>query len=335
MRSEEARRLHKKRNIGWQRNLFIYLRMSLILVVGSLLYPAAGMGEMRDKVQSIPRSMMVGAVERTYRIYMPTSLKKGSPCPLLLVFHGGGGDGEGVERLTKFSTLAEREGFIVVYPDGRYKNWNDGRDASVSRAHSEKNDDLGFIMVLLDALAMEYPIDLRRMYSAGISNGAIFSHYLAAKHSTRLAGIAAVVGGMADPFYKEFKPEKPVSVLIIQGVDDPLTPYRGGGIAQNTRGRIIDTDQVARMWAEHNGCSSQPKTGVLPDRDPDDGCTVRWSIWSGGRAGTEVTLYAIEGGGHTWPGGAQYLPQRIIGKVCRDFDATEVIWEFFKRHPKP
>jgi polyhydroxybutyrate depolymerase len=45
-------------------------------------------------------------------------------------------------------------------------------------------------------------------------------------------------------------------------------------------------------------------------------------------------LYVIEGGGHTWPNTVQYLPVKDIGRMSRDFDATEVIWEFFKKHPK-
>jgi polyhydroxybutyrate depolymerase len=72
----------------------------------------------------------------------------------------------------------------------------------------------------------------------------------------------------------------------------------------------------------------------LPDKDPNDGCRVKKLTHAKGKHGTEVVLYRIDGGGHTWPNGLQYLPKKIIGKVCRDINGTEVIWEFFKMHPK-
>lgn len=289
----------------------------------------------RERLRSVPRTIEVAGLKRTLRLYVPSRLKESKPCPLLFVFHGGGGNGAGVERLTRFSPLAEREGFIVVYPDGMYKTWNDGRASEVSRAHREQIDDVSFVAAMIDALAGEYSIDAKRIFATGISNGGIFSHYLAAHLSSRIAAIAPVIGGIADPFHRRFKPEQPVSVLILQGTEDPLTPYHGGEIAKGRRGRIIDTVEAARMWAERNGCSATPGTGRLPNRDPRDGCTVTWTTWSPCREGSEVTLYSLEGAGHTWPGGTQYLPQFVVGSVCREFDATERVWEFFKRHPKP
>jgi len=89
-----------------------------------------------------------------------------------------------------------------------------------------------------------------------------------------------------------------------------------------------------RKWVEHNGCKD-PVDDDLPDKDPEDGTTIKRSTYSGGRNGTEVVFYTIEDGSHTWPGGTQYLPEWIIGKVCKDIDATQVIWEFFTKHPKP
>ncbi len=161
-----------------------------------------------------------------------------------------------------------------------------------------------------------------------------FCHYLAAHLSPRIAAIAPVAGGIADPFHLVFKPERPVSVCILQNTADPLLPYGGGGIVPGPRGKVIATDAAVKLWVTHNGCTAEPQISSLPDKNADDGCIVRSKTWQGGREGSEVTLNDIEGGGHTWPGGPQYLPERIIGKVCRDFDATAAIWAFFKNHPK-
>jgi polyhydroxybutyrate depolymerase len=128
-------------------------------------------------------------------------------------------------------------------------------------------------------------------------------------------------------------PERPVAVLMMNGTEDPLMPYGGGGVAGD-RGRIIPTDDAVAFWLKADGIAGKPESLSLPDADPGDGCRVHLSVWSGGKEGTVVALYRIDGGGHTWPGGSQYLPKAIIGGTCRDFDATKVIWDFFKAHPR-
>jgi polyhydroxybutyrate depolymerase len=282
-------------------------------------------------------TLEVGGLTRTYLLHVPPTLPAG-PAPLVLVFHGGGGNGPGTERLTRFSELADREGVLVAYPEGVGRNWYDGREfASGSRAHRERIDDVEFVAALLDAIARAHAVDPRRIYATGISNGAIFSHYLAAHLSARIAAIAPVVGGIADPPDAWLRPERPVSVLILQGTADPLVPYRAGAIAFG-RGRIIDTEDATRRWARLNGTATEPRPTVLPAPGPAPGkdhCGGLRLTYSGGRGGSEVVLVRLDGGGHTWPGGGQYLPEGLIGRVCRDFSATTVIWEFFRTHPKP
>jgi polyhydroxybutyrate depolymerase len=280
---------------------------------------------------TVSRTLEVGDLSRTYSLRVPPSLGR-EPAPLVLVFHGGGGTGPGTERLTRFSALADREGFLVAYPDGIGRNWNDGREFTTSRAHRDHVDDVAFVAALLDAVSRIHPVDPRRIYATGISNGAIFSHYLAAHLSSRIAAIAPVVGGIADPPDPWFRPERPVSVLILQGTTDPLVPYHGGPVAFG-RGRIIDTEEAARRWAAVDGASREPTEEALPAADRRR-CGGARKTYTGGRDGSEVALVRLEGGGHTWPGGAQYLPEMLIGRVCPDFDATALIWAFFKAHPK-
>jgi polyhydroxybutyrate depolymerase len=234
--------------------------------------------------------------------------------------------------LTRFTVLADREGFLVAFPEGVEKNWNDGREFTGSRAHRDHVDDVAFVTALIDAIGRAHAVDPRRVYATGISNGGIFAHYLAAHLSARIAAIAPVVGGIADPPDAWLRPEQPVSVLMLQGTRDPLVPYHGGAVAFD-RGKIIDTEEAARRWAALNG-GREPVREPLP-ADGKDRCGGLRTIYPGGRDGSEVTLVRLDGGGHTWPGGAQYLPERLIGRVCRDFDATVLIWDFFKAHPKP
>ncbi len=251
-----------------------------------------------------------------------------------MVFHGGGGEGVGVSRLTKFNQIADKENFIVVYPNGIEKHWHDGREDVQAKAFREKVDDVAFVNAMIDAISKEYKIDAKRIYSTGISNGAFFSNYLGGNLSNRIAAIAPVVGGIADPFYKDFKPKEPVSVLIIQGTADPLVPYNGGTVARN-RGKMIGTDEAVKLWVKSIGAKEKSASTESFDKDKSDSCTVEKFVWSGGKNKTEIVFYKLNGGGHTWAGGSQYLPRIVIGDVCNDINATEVIWEFFKQHPKP
>ncbi|MBI3825897.1 MAG: esterase [Candidatus Rokubacteria bacterium] len=283
---------------------------------------------------SSTRALQVDGRERTFVIHVPPGVGADRPLPVVLVFHGGGATGAATERSIGFDRLADRDGFIAVYPDGLNRSWNDGRDDPVIPSYRDGIDDVAFVDALLAAVGRDRAIDARRIYATGISNGAIFSQYLAVRRASRIAAIAPVAGGLGEPV--RFTPDAAVSVLIMQGTDDPLVPYHGGAITlmNRPRGRILDTDAVVALWVRHNGCALSPVVEDVAHRDPDDGCRARRYVYPGGRDGSEVVLYRFEGGGHTWPGGRQYLPERVIGRVCRDVDATEVIWDFFRGHPK-
>ncbi len=157
------------------------------------------------------------------------------------------------------------------------------------------------------------------------------SQRLAVELSDRIAGIAPVVGGMAPQLKDRFRPSAPVSVLVMNGTDDPLVPYQGGTVARN-RGETISVAEIIKLWVAHNRCPDRPQTVLLPDKDPTDGTRVRRTTYAPCANRTAVVLYAIEGGGHTWPSGAQYLPRAVIGRTSRDIDAASVIWEFLAAH---
>jgi polyhydroxybutyrate depolymerase len=274
-----------------------------------------------------PRSIFVDGVTRHYLLHVPKNLPPGRRVPLVLVFHGGGSRAAVMPGFTGFDDLADCEQFIAAYPDGVGRQWNDGRGRSSA-------DDVGFVRALLAELERTYPIDARRVYATGISNGGFFSNRLACDLSGRIAAIASVAATMPEPLAATCKPSHPVSVLYIRGTKDPLVPIDGGKIGfrrGRSLGRNISLAGSAKFWCQVDGITSAPVVDYLPDR-VNDGTHVRREIWPGGKDHTEVVVYIIEGGGHAWPSGLQYLPKFVIGRASRNLDATGTIWRFFIQH---
>ena len=308
------------------------MRLYALLVTGILACavapraPAAGVDVDRDE------TMPSGGRERTYHVHLPPDAWTGGPRPLVLVFHGGGGTGRGAARLYRFNQLGDARGFLVVYPDGVGRRWNDGREPTGERwLNTLPVDDVGFISALIDRLRAEFPIDPRRVYATGMSNGGILSHRLGCELSGKIAAIAPVAGTIAAPEAPRCTPGAPVSIIEWHGTDDRFVPYSGGDIlGRPANGRVLSAEETIALWARLNGCPPGLQQSNLAPLDPADATRVRRSTFGGCRLGSEVTLYTIEGGGHTWPGTA---PLPFLGPTSRQINATQVIWEFFERHP--
>jgi polyhydroxybutyrate depolymerase len=314
-------------------------RRYVVLVVLVLTTCFPGRGGADDREAPVEHQFTWKGVERRYLVHAPRNRAPGVKAPLVLVLHGGGGNAEGTIKLTKhrWDELADRDGFVVVYPDAVDKNWNDGRTVESSEAHREKVDDVGYFSAVIDAVSKSENVDPRRIYATGISNGGFMSHRLGRELSSRIAAIAPVAANLQTAEDFAVVPSRAVSVLAINGTEDPLVPFGGGDVhfLKLKRGKCLSAKETIAWWVKVNGCAAEGVAGAVPDRDAGDGTTVRTETHGGGRDGTEVILYIVEHGGHTWPGGLQYLPAVLIGKTCRDFDASDVIWAFFKKHVLP
>lgn len=288
------------------------------------------------QAETITGSLTWGGLVRTYRLHLPPAPAQAKPLPLVIALHGKGGNGAEMEELTLggFNTLADRDGCAVVYPDGINKYWNDGRADSTYRAHRVNIDDVGFISALIDLLLKERNLEKDRVYVTGMSNGALMAHRLACELTGKIAAIAPVTGNLpAVPAYP-CSPSRPVAVLLINGTADPIVPWEGGKIRLGLRrmGKVLSVTKTVKFWVAHNHCTPTPVVTWEPPGGAPDGTRVRKEVYPGGRAGSEVILYAIEGGGHTWPQGYRYLPEMFIGKTSQELDANAVIWNFFKKH---
>ncbi len=271
---------------------------------------------------------------RSYLVYVPPAARvPAGGRPLVLVLHGGMGTAEQMVRFTRFNAIAEGEGFAVAYPQGVQRRWNDGR---VFRGRTEiDSDDVGFLLALIEDVSRAMaPVDRRRVFAAGISNGGFMSMRLACEAASSFAAVAAVTATMPADLGARCRPDAPISVMVINGTADPLVPYAGGhvrGFLGTTRGAIWSTDQTMGFWARANRCGA-PIAQPLPDRDVSDRSRII-EIRYRGRGRAHVTLLSVANGGHTWPGAAQYAPAALIGVANQDIDASEVIWSFFKAAP--
>ena len=262
---------------------------------------------------------------RTCYVHLPPGYDGRRAVPLVLALHGMGGQGVGMARLTHFNAVADQNGFIVAYPDGLRRRWSLGPLPMLGGI-----DDVGFIASLIAALSSDLAIDQTRIYALGMSNGGGLIDLLACRRADLFAALVIVSATIAAFMSRICRPSRPMSVLMIHGTEDPLVPFAGGG---RRRQVLLSASDTAQHWARVAGCAMVPTVHYLPDA-AHDGTRVRCEVYSGGREGAEVILYVIEGGGHTWPGGIPYLPERIIGRTSRQMDASEVIWDFFQRHTK-
>ncbi len=298
------------------------LAVAILAVLFALAALAFGCERRAERRSGPERRIEVGGVTRTYRVHAPPRGAAG--LPVVLAFHGGFGTGAGMGSLTHLNATADRNGFVVVYPDGLRRSWNDGR--SNTPAEHRHVDDVAFVSQLIDRLVRDDHVDARRVYATGISNGGMFTERLGCDLAGRLAGIAPVAGPL--PSDLSCHPARPLPVLVIHGTADPLVPYDGGHVrGRGGGGSVLSVSATADVWLRRDACTGST-TVTLPDRS-DDGTRVRLREGTGCTPHTGVAVYTIVGGGHTWPGGLQYLPERLVGRTSRDLDAGQVMWDFF------
>lgn len=280
----------------------------------------------------LEESIATDGMRRHFFMHLPPNYQEGEHLPLVIMLHGGLGTPLQIRQETKLDALADRSRFIAVYPEGVDRHWNDGRNVE----HANNFNDIKFISDLIEHMERRWGVNPSQVYVGGISNGGFFAQYLALLLPDKIAAVCSVAATLPTLIYSTRQPQKPVSVLYILGMNDPLVPFKGGSIQYKTfkdRGSVISAQEATQFWVRGNRCSPQPAQSLeLADRDPSDGTRVKYALFTGGPGQAEVEVYGIEGGGHTWPGGNSQLPAKLVGATCRDFDATEAMWQFFQRH---
>jgi len=291
---------------------------------------------------------------RTALVHVPGQAAAGQPMPVVLNFHGGGGNARDHRGYVGMDALADREGFIVVYPNGtgwfeeQFLTWNAG--LCCGYAVTEKVDDVGFVRALLDALGTRVPVDPARVYATGLANGAMMSYRLAAQASDRIAAIAPVAGSMVLPERRvddrrpslEVPGRRPVPIMHIHSVDDPRALYRGGlgepVPLTNDRTRHPDAEETLYRWVAFAGCRAKPAVAETRAGAPGRGTAAHAAtkyVFAGCRGETEIVLWKLSGAGHVWPGARRDDFSPVLGPGTDVIDANEEMWPFFRRFALP
>jgi polyhydroxybutyrate depolymerase len=171
-----------------------------------------------------PGTIVVDGTSRSYFVHLPPGYNGHSLSPVVLVLHGATESAEGVEKLSGMSAKADKENFMAVYPTGtgRLPTWNAGNCCGY--AQQNQINDVAFFRALLNKIQQEYPVDGRRVFVTGISNGAMMSYRLACELSDKIAAVAPVERAQNVPCH----PVGPVSLIVFHGTGDHLVPFNGG-----------------------------------------------------------------------------------------------------------
>ncbi|MGH1403254.1 MAG: alpha/beta hydrolase family esterase [Alphaproteobacteria bacterium] len=267
--------------------------------------------------------------KRSYVLYIPNipSSIGTVKLPLVIVLHGGRLQTKSTEKTTSFSEKADKEKFIVVYPNGSsgspmgIKTWN--VDHCCGYAMKEKKDDIGFLSTLIDTLINEQAVDPNNVFVTGMSNGGMMAHKVGMELSSKINAIAPVSSGI---FVDAEPPVQTVPALIINGELDKSFPMEGG----LSGGRFVDSAWdgtylypvrgQSEFWAENNGCS---------DRITEKHLSKTLYLWKYNcPEGGMVLHYVLKDQGHAWPGSKH---RNLRGDTpSQTFDATDAIWKFFR-----
>ena len=249
---------------------------------------------------------------RDFIVYIPESYTHESSSSILFAFHGFGGSNNQIMYSSDFNSIAERENFIVVYPQGSsffgFPHWNVG-----GWTNSSTTDDVSLIDFLIELISQDYNLNQDRIYATGMSNGGFFSFLLGCQMSNKFAAVASVTGSMTTETFNECNPGRELPILQIHGTDDSIVTYNG-----NSSIGSIAIPEVLTYWSSNNYCNDV-ETTQLNDSNPNDDFSIERLLFDGGINGSVVDHYKVNGGEHVW-------------FMTEDINSSELIWEFFSHY---
>jgi len=274
----------------------------------------------KSKYNSSYFEIKINGEKRSYLLHKPDNFDTQTEKSLIIALHGGTGSPKNIEDQSQLSVLSDSEGFLVCYPEGYKRTWNAG--GCCGKAVKNNIDDVAFISALIDELITTYQVDSKRVYVTGMSNGGFMTYKLACELSNKIAAIAPVAATMN---VENCTPNNAVSVIHFHSYLDESVPYLGGvgnGISDHYNPPL---DSILNVWNTLNNCTA-------PNVEVYSGTDYSLLSWSSCADSTEINLYMTNDGGHSWPMGGK--PRKKADDPSQFINASQLMWTFFKNHPK-
>lgn len=253
-------------------------------------------------------------MQRQYLVKTPENYES---LPVLFFLHGLGDNINHVNSEHNFQQVANKYNWMVVIPqainEGNGSMWN-------AALMNSTIDDSGFLMALLDSLAVQYPINQDSVFFTGFSMGGFMSHRMAIEHGDRI-NAAAPVSGLITYAMANQAAVAPVRMLHIHGTNDNVVGY--DGYSQYFGSNLgLGVDAILDYWKNANGCTDEPVIDTLPDTH-NDGLRFVEYIYSGTK---ELRFLKVIGGTHSWYRNANqhdidyitYIHDFFTGKLSYD-----------------
>lgn len=269
--------------------------------------------------------------DRRFLSFVPVACGRGAP--IVIVLHGSHGSAQQIRTQTgyEFEHLANRDGFIVVYPEGYEQYWNDCRVKGAWASRKQNVNDVAFLVSLVERLRSRH--EAGPAFFAGYSNGGHMCFRMAFEAPEVAQGIAVVGASLPTPENLACAmPAEPLSVLLINGTSDPVNPYGGGHVSIfgfGDRGTVYSAPESAALFAAALGSDvrkAEPEE-VFPATS-ERITRVERVVWAASAG--EVELVTVHGGGHVVPQPRYRFP-RFLGRTEMRFDAPAECWAFFQR----
>jgi polyhydroxybutyrate depolymerase len=265
---------------------------------------------------------------RHFSVYTPSNHSQ-KPIPAVFIFHGYGMDDRQMMQMTRFNTLAEKEGFLAVYPQGRDKMWNS------KGVPNDLTEDVDFVDAALAKLMQTRSVDAQHIYATGFSNGGLFVQRLACEMPGRFAAFATVSATIGRPQSEGCSQAIPAPLLMIHGTKDPIVSWQGRIhplFLKFRTSRLLSVPDTLNLWLARNGCDAKP-SNIKREAGKQKNLSLEERDFNTCRSNKQITQLIVHGGGHIWPGsgaGTWFTPL-YLGKTYHALDATTYIWDFFKQ----
>jgi polyhydroxybutyrate depolymerase len=304
--------------------LFARLRQAIACLI--LVAPMAAHADetLTYTLQNTPRNAI---------LHVPAATV-GHAAPLVIALYGSGDNAAHFQTSIGFDAVADRENFIVVYPDAIDAHWNYGRPVKkMPLLNGQQVDDIGFIRTLIDDLVTRKLVDANQVFVTGFSRGAQFSFTLACALPDKIAAIAPVSGLMTEFQIGDCRPGHPMPIMMVNGTSDDTLPY-DGFLSEDYR--LLSVPETLEYWRQIDGCTGEDAK-PLPRLNDHDRTRASLFNWTGCSAGTGVRFYRIENGGHRWPrlvesGNDDPIKGVRFGGRNGDIETAVEMWDFFKQY---